>query len=385
MNNKISESEKLLQKKIENKKQLEERLIEKEKLKWELENNLKKNLEEFETRFKDGREEIKNILKNISNEKIVLSKKEEKFYKIIKFTKNLIEKNKIRKKIRILEEEGKKIKINLIEIKENFKEDKNKLKDNFYIKQKEILSLIENIGAQQKEILYILSQRKRGMELFEDRWVKKIDVPKLKEARIGINNNFSTLSPFEFEHFVARLLVEMGYSTKVTQKTGDYGVDIIAKKNKVVVAVQCKRFQEKNLVGNRDIQRILGARHSINAQKCILVTTSKFTKQAIQQSKGAPIELWDKELLHNFVKKYLLDLEIKEIFSLMERENIEKLDREKKQEEKKEKERERKICPRCHGGKMKTRKYCSKCKIELKRERKEEEYDYYEEYDDEDY
>jgi len=256
--------------------------------------------------------------------------------------------------------------------------------------------LKNDIESKQKEILFILSQRKKRLELFENRWVKKIDIPKLKEARLGISNNFSNLSPFEFEHFVAKLLREMGYNTKVTQKTGDYGVDIIAKKDNQTFAVQCKRYQEKNLVGNRDIQRILGAMNSIKADRSIFVTTSKFTKQAIKQSEGCLIELWDKIILHKLVKKYLLDLEIKEIFSLMERERKEKLEREQERirilegkkeesklkreerkrrlEEREEKEKEKRICPRCGGGKMKTRKYCSNCKREIGMENRYDDY-----------
>ena len=79
--------------------------------------------------------------------------------------------------------------------------------------------------------MYTLSQREKKMELFEDRWVRAADILQFKEARIGINENFSNLSPYEFEHFTAKLLREMGYSTKVTQKSGDYGIDIIAKKD----------------------------------------------------------------------------------------------------------------------------------------------------------
>jgi len=371
---KITTSEKLLSEEQENKKHLEEQLIEKEKLRAEL-----------EIKLKERNKDRENLLNQIKEKEKEFSTKKEKFYRVIKFIKILIEKNKIRLEIDKLKK-----------IKEGVEENTFQLKENIKTKQEEISTLKENIKVKQKEILFILSQREKGMELFENRWVKKLDIPKLKEARLGITNNFSNLSPYEFEHFVAKLLREMGYSTKVTQKTGDYGVDIIARKNNDTYAVQCKRFQEGNLVSNRDIQRILGARHIINANKCIFVTTSKFTKQAIQQAKGSPIELWDKEILHSLVKKYLLDLEIKEIFSLMEREKRERLEREqekirlleekreearlkreerkRKLEERKEREQERRTCPRCGGGKMKNRKYCSNCKREIRMENR---YDYW--------
>ena len=374
MDKTLSESQNLLQEQQADKKQLEEELIQKEKLKGELEIN-----------FNEKNKDKNNLVNQIKEKGKELSRKKEKFYRIIKFVKTLIERNKIQSEINSLEK-----------TKKNLEDDILQIKKDIEIKQKEISSLKEGIKSKQKEISHILSQREKGMELFESRWVKKIDIPKLKEARVGISNNFSNLSPYEFEHFVAKLLSEMGYSTKVTQRTGDYGVDIIAKKDGNIIAVQCKRFQEGNLVSNRNIQRILGAMHSINAQKCIFVTTSRFTRQAIQQSKGCPIELWDKEILHNLVKKYLLDLEIKEIFSLMEREKQERLEKEQERirlleekmeearekreerkrqlEERQEREREKRICPRCGGGKMKTRQHCSNCKREIRMENR---YDYW--------
>lgn len=376
MGDKITESEKLLNEEKENKRHLEEDLIEKEKLKGELETELKQ------------REEDKNKLASqIKDRQIELPKKKEKVYRVFRFVKTLIERSKIQAEINKLEI-----------IKKRLDSDYFELKENIEVRRKKISLQKQDIETKQKEISYILSQRKRGMELFENRWVKEIDIPKLKEARLGITNNFSNLSPYEFEHFVAKLLREIGYTTTVTQKTGDYGVDIIAKKDNNTIAVQCKRFKEGNLVSNRDIQRILGAMHSINANKCIFVTTSKFTKQAIQQARGCSIELWDKEILHNLVKKHLLDLEIKEIFSLMEREKKEKIEREKEQlkllEEKKERkrlkreerkerleekrriEREKRTCQKCGGGKMKTRKYCSNCKRKIRMKKRYASYDY---------
>lgn len=392
MAQRLSESENLLQRQQANKKELEEEIIQKEKLKWEL-----------EMEFTEKNKDKNNIISQIKEKENELSQKKSKIYRVIKFLKTLIEKGKIQEEINKLKRTKKDLEDNTLQILESIEK-----------KKKEISSLKDSVKSRQKEIVFILSQRENGMDLFESRWVKREDLPKLKEARIGISNNFSNLSPYEFEHFVAKLLREMGYSTNVTQKTGDYGVDIIAKKDNDVIAVQCKRFQEGNLVGNRDIQRVLGAMYSINAQKCIFVTTSRYTRQAIQQSKGCPIELWDKEILHNFVKKYLLDLDIKEIFSLMERERkkrlkiererirlleekrekarerreerIRRLDeiRERGREEKEEKrilreerrkiEKKKRICPRCGRNKMKNRKYCSLCKREIRIENR---YNYY--------
>lgn len=309
---------------------------------------------------------------------------------------------KIRREKEILSDEIRRF-IGLINNAENLIKDKEREKDD---STKNIEDIKRKIEEKQNEIYFITFQREKGLELFEGRWVEKSDIPRLKEIRIGLSNNFSNLTAYEFEHFVARLLQEMGYEADVTKRTGDYGVDIIAKKDKQIIAIQCKRYTETNLVGNRDIQRCLGSMHTINAKRSIFVTTSFYTKQALKQAEGCPIELWDKETFHELVKKYLLDFDIKEILSALEMEQLREKERraqeelekfEKKQkiiekkgkkeqekikkkeelikkreeqkrklEEKKKREQEKTICPLCGGGKMKTRKYCSRCKAEMR-------------------
>jgi restriction system protein len=43
----------------------------------------------------------------------------------------------------------------------------------------------------------------------------------------------SQLDPYQFEHFVAHLLERMGYHTRVTQQSGDGGIDILASKDEL--------------------------------------------------------------------------------------------------------------------------------------------------------
>ena len=45
----------------------------------------------------------------------------------------------------------------------------------------------------------------------------------------------------------------------------------------------------------------------IKANKSIIITTSDFTVQAIEQSKEAPVELWNLNTLKRYVRKYFID------------------------------------------------------------------------------
>lgn len=275
---------------------------------------------------------------------------------------------------------------------ENIRYNIQKIKTLLEINEGRIRETSKQIDQTVAEIAFIRTQKNSGFELFDGKWVSVGDIPGLKEIKIGLANNFGNMSPFDFEHFVARLLKEMGYRTEVTKKTGDYGTDIIAKKGNKIIAVQCKRHNEKNLVGNKLIQQLLGSMNFYHATQCIFVTTSYYTKPAINQALNAPIELWDKDTFHNLVKKHLLNLDIDQIFSAIEKEKLKEkvkheaeenavIERKRSREEKKQvrvakaeikkqNDDDKRICPRCGGGKMKSRKYCSKCKKQIQSDRR---------------
>ena len=70
-----------------------------------------------------------------------------------------------------------------------------------------------------------------------------------------------TLKPYEFEDFIAHLLECMGYKSRVTQRSGDGGVDIIAHLDTLgfqppIIKVQCKRSTASN--GEPEVHQLLG-------------------------------------------------------------------------------------------------------------------------------
>ena len=70
-------------------------------------------------------------------------------------------------------------------------------------------------------------------------------------------NKIDQLSGFEFELLVQKLLIKSGYhDVKITQASGDYGIDILAKKKHVFYGFQCKRYQKN--IGVSAIQQAYG-------------------------------------------------------------------------------------------------------------------------------
>ena len=98
------------------------------------------------------------------------------------------------------------------------------------------------------------------------------------------------ISPYEFERLVVKLLIKMGYGTMeenkdaVTQKSGDEGIDGVVSADKFgfdSIYIQAKQWREDIVVGRPEIQKFLGALVGQGATKGIFITTSKFSKEAV--------------------------------------------------------------------------------------------------------
>ncbi len=163
-----------------------------------------------------------------------------------------------------------------------------------------------------KEELFRKTQLEKGLIFYKNLWITKEKYEKVMSATIGLENNFKDMQGWEFEKFVAKLFEKMGYKTRITKGSGDFGIDVIAKNGKDVVAIQVKRWGERQLVTPDIVQRTIGAMNRFGANKCMVITTSDFTVAAKEAAKGEPIELWDKEALHKFVKKYFIQNELKQ-------------------------------------------------------------------------
>jgi restriction system protein len=88
------------------------------------------------------------------------------------------------------------------------------------------------------------------------------------------------MSGVEFEGFVAAQLRTAGWSVIHTATTGDYGVDLIAKKGGACMAVQCKRLAKA--VGVAAVQQVVSGAVHHGCDRTVVVTNQAFTKAARQ-------------------------------------------------------------------------------------------------------
>ena len=105
----------------------------------------------------------------------------------------------------------------------------------------------------------------------------------------------------EFEHFTAELLRKLGYqNVEVTRGSGDQGVDVLAEKEGVRYAVQCKCYSSD--LGNTPIQEVNTGKVIYHCHVGVVVTNRYFTSGAKEAAKATGVLLWDRDKLHELRK-----------------------------------------------------------------------------------
>ena len=102
-------------------------------------------------------------------------------------------------------------------------------------------------------------------------------------------------SPFFFERLIVDLLVAMGYggshedAARQLGKSGDGGIDGVIDEDRLGldrIYVQAKRYAVGSSVGRPEVQGFVGSLVGRGASKGVFVTTSAFSKQAIDYARG---------------------------------------------------------------------------------------------------
>lgn len=97
-----------------------------------------------------------------------------------------------------------------------------------------------------------------------------------------------------FEDLVVDLMVKMGYggsrskAGESIKRTNDEGIDGIINEDKLgldVIYLQAKMWKTETSIGRPEIQKFVGALHGQRAKKGVFITTSSFSKGAIEYVK----------------------------------------------------------------------------------------------------
>lgn len=134
-----------------------------------------------------------------------------------------------------------------------------------------------------------------------------------------------SVDPYFFERIVVELLVKMGYGGSIQDagraigKRGDEGIDGIIKEDKLgldVIYIQAKRWE--GVVGRPEIQKFVGALAGQRAKKGVFITTSFFTKEAMDYAlqMDTKIVLIDGEKLAQYMIDYNLGVSVQNTYEI---------------------------------------------------------------------
>lgn len=126
---------------------------------------------------------------------------------------------------------------------------------------------------------------------------------KIERTRIKYNfKKIKTMDGYQFEKFVADSLKLIGYKTELTKKSGDFGIDVIAKIENKVIGIQVKHYKGK--VGYDAVKEVHSGGKIYKCNEYWVVTSNNlgFTRQAKIGAEKLNIKLYD---IDDFA--YLLD------------------------------------------------------------------------------
>lgn len=106
----------------------------------------------------------------------------------------------------------------------------------------------------------------------------------------------------DFEYYCAQLLRQNGFlEVEVTKGSGDYGIDILAEKDGITYAIQCKCYSAP--VGVKAVQEAYAGRDYYDRMVGAVLTNQYFTAPAVEAAKKLKILLWDRGYLESMLEE----------------------------------------------------------------------------------
>lgn len=124
----------------------------------------------------------------------------------------------------------------------------------------------------------------------------------LLRAKKKMPSSIDLLEGHDFEYFCADLLRKRGFQeVEVTKGSGDYGIDILAEKDGITYAIQCKCYAAP--VGVKAVQEAYAGRDYYDCMVGAVLTNQYFTTPAVEAAKKLKILLWDRGYLESMLEE----------------------------------------------------------------------------------
>lgn len=108
------------------------------------------------------------------------------------------------------------------------------------------------------------------------------------------------MTGYEFEDFLKHFFEKHGYIAEVTQRSSDFGADLILTKGSKKFVVQAKRLNTK--VGIRAVQEVVAAIKYYKANEAMVVSNQYYSSPAIKLAKSNHVRLIDREELMKMIR-----------------------------------------------------------------------------------
>ena len=106
------------------------------------------------------------------------------------------------------------------------------------------------------------------------------------------------LEGHDFEYYCADILKKNGFlDVEVTKGSGDFGADILAEKDGVSYAIQCKCYDKP--IGVKAIQEVYAGKDYYDCMVGVVMTNQYFTAPAVELARKLKIMLWDRGYIDN--------------------------------------------------------------------------------------
>ena len=106
----------------------------------------------------------------------------------------------------------------------------------------------------------------------------------------------------DFEYYCADLLRKNGFeNVEVTKGSGDHGIDILAEKDGITYAIQCKCYSSN--IGNAAVQQAHTGKSIYKKDIAVVLTNRYFTAQAKEEAAVLGVKLWDRDKLNSMIEK----------------------------------------------------------------------------------
>lgn len=124
----------------------------------------------------------------------------------------------------------------------------------------------------------------------------------IRSARRVKLDGVDAMSGIDFENYCIAILQRIGYTNvHGTAASGDQGVDIVAEKDGIKYAIQCKRYTSK--LDNTPVQEIFAGKQYYGCDVAVVLTNNYFTDGAQDLAGKTGVRLWNRTDLNRMIEQ----------------------------------------------------------------------------------